>query len=114
MAATGQTSAVVLVAFRSHRNHAMSARTTSGCGKPAIYARALDVVPAKLRDAVARRARDAARRGRWFPHSGFIHLDSGPVRNWDLDSAGSDSDRAVIDARRARAPRKMVVNGPAR
>ena len=24
----------------------------------------------------------------WYPRSGFIHLDSGPVRNWDLDNDG--------------------------
>jgi hypothetical protein len=23
-----------------------------------------------------------------YPHSGFIHLDTGPVRNWDLDNEG--------------------------
>jgi hypothetical protein len=21
----------------------------------------------------------------WYPHSGFMHIDTGPVRNWDLD-----------------------------
>ena len=21
----------------------------------------------------------------WYPHSSFMHIDSGPVRNWDLD-----------------------------
>ena len=24
----------------------------------------------------------------WYPRSGFIHLDTGPVRNWDLDTGG--------------------------
>jgi hypothetical protein len=24
----------------------------------------------------------------WYPSSGFIHLDSGPVRNWTLDGHG--------------------------
>ena len=23
----------------------------------------------------------------WYPHSGFIHIDTGPVRNWTLDEA---------------------------
>ena len=26
----------------------------------------------------------------WYPHSGFFHIDSGPVRNWTLDGQGLD------------------------
>jgi hypothetical protein len=26
----------------------------------------------------------------WYPHSGFIHIDTGPVRNWTLDERGLD------------------------
>src|SRR5207247_1530207 len=91
MAATGQTSAIVLSAFRSHETNAMLARTTFGVAENSqhIYGRALDVqFAARLPDAVA--AARAMRRGGvgWYPHSGFIHLDTGPVRNWDLDSGG--------------------------
>jgi hypothetical protein len=41
-----------------------------------------------LPDAVA--VARAMRRGGvgWYPHSGFTHLDTGPVRNWDLDELG--------------------------
>jgi Bacterial protein of unknown function (DUF882) len=54
-----------------------------------IYGRALDVrFDTKLADAMAT-ARAMKRGGvGWYPHSGFIHLDSGPVRNWDLGAAG--------------------------
>jgi hypothetical protein len=24
----------------------------------------------------------------WYPHSGFIHIDTGPVRNWTLEESG--------------------------
>jgi hypothetical protein len=24
----------------------------------------------------------------WYPHSGFLHLHTGSVRNWDLDNDG--------------------------
>ena len=24
----------------------------------------------------------------WYPHSDFIHIDTGPVRNWTLDESG--------------------------
>jgi hypothetical protein len=26
----------------------------------------------------------------WYPHSDFIHLDSGPTRNWELDGGNFD------------------------
>ena len=91
MAETGQTSAVVLSAFRTPETNAMLARTTFGVAENSqhLYGRALDVrFPARLADAmtVAR----AMRRGGvgWYPHSGFIHLDTGPVHNWDLDEDG--------------------------
>jgi len=91
MAATGQTSAIVLSAFRSLETNAMLARTTFGVAENSqhICGRALDVrFPARLPDAVA--AARAMRRGGvgWYPHSGFMHLDTGPVRNWDLDDGG--------------------------
>ncbi len=91
MAATGQTSAVVLSAFRSLETNATLARTTFGVAENSqhIYGRALDVrFATRLPDAVA--AARAMQRGGvgWYPHSGFIHLDTGPVRNWDLDDRG--------------------------
>ena len=27
----------------------------------------------------------------WYPHSGFIHIDTGPVRNWTLDESGLEA-----------------------
>ena len=91
MVATGQTSAVVLSAFRTPETNAMLARTTFGVAENSqhLYGRAIDVrFPARLADAVD--AARAMRRGGvgWYPHSGFIHLDTGPVRNWDLDEDG--------------------------
>jgi len=35
----------------------------------------------------------------WYPHSGFIHIDTGPVRNWTLDARGLDG-LLVFDGRR--------------
>src|SRR6266513_321198 len=35
----------------------------------------------------------------WYPHSGFIHIDTGPVRNWTLDERGLDG-LLVFDGRR--------------
>jgi hypothetical protein len=31
----------------------------------------------------------------WYPQSRFIHLDSGPVRNWTLD--GRNFDHMIVD-----------------
>jgi uncharacterized protein YcbK (DUF882 family) len=118
MAATGQTSAVVLSAFRTHETNAMLARTTFGVAENSqhIYGRALDVrFATRLLDAV--KAARAMRRGGvgWYPHSGFIHLDTGPVRNWDLDERGlQDLLIARSSTPAGPTPRgKMVVNGPA-
>ena len=117
MAATGQTSALVLSAFRTRETNSMLARTTFGVAENSqhLYGRALDVrFPSRLADAVD--AARAMRRGGvgWYPHSGFIHLDTGPVRNWDLDDEGLQD---LLIARRA-APLgptqkgEMVVSGP--
>ena len=117
MAATGQTSAVVLSAFRSRETNAMLARTTFGVAENSqhIYGRALDVrFAGRLADAMS--VARAMRRGGvgWYPHSGFIHLDTGPVRNWDLDEDGLQD---LLMARRSMpiAPSgkgEMLVNGP--
>jgi uncharacterized protein YcbK (DUF882 family) len=91
MSAAGQTKAVVLSGFRSFETNEMLARTTFGVAEHSqhIYGRALDVHFDQRLDDAVRMAR-AMRRGGvgWYPHSGFIHLDAGPVRNWDLASDG--------------------------
>ena len=117
MAATGQTSAIVLSAFRTPETNAMLARTTFGVAENSqhLYGRALDVrFASRLADAMA--VARAMRRGGvgWYPHSGFIHLDTGPVRNWDLDSDGLQD--LLITARGTplapSAKGEMLVNGP--
>ncbi|HWB48975.1 MAG TPA: DUF882 domain-containing protein [Stellaceae bacterium] len=91
MRASGQSEAQVLSAYRSRATNEMLARTTFGVAENSqhIYGRALDVhFGARL--AAAMQAARAMQRGGvgWYPHSGFIHVDSGPVRNWDLDDSG--------------------------
>jgi uncharacterized protein YcbK (DUF882 family) len=117
MAATGQTSAVVLSGFRSRETNEMLARTTFGVAENSqhISGRALDVqFASRLPDAVA--VARAMRRGGvgWYPHSGFIHLDTGPVRNWDLDSGGLQDLLVASPATPGgRAPRgEMLAEGP--
>jgi uncharacterized protein YcbK (DUF882 family) len=118
MVATGQTRAIVLSAFSSLETTEMLARTTFGVAENSqhIQGRALDVrFEARLPDAVA--AARAMRRGGvgWYPHSGFMHLDTGPVRNWDLDNGGFQELLATPRSRVGPAPKgEMLVSGPGR
>jgi uncharacterized protein YcbK (DUF882 family) len=84
-------SATILSAYRTPETNAMLARTAFGVAENSqhLYGRALDVrFESRLQEAmlVAR----AMQRGGvgWYGRSGFIHIDTGPVRNWELDEAG--------------------------
>ncbi len=100
MEGVGATQATVLSAYRTRETNAMLARTNFGVADNSqhIFGRALDVhLGAKLEDAM--QAARAMQRGGvgWYPYSGFIHLDSGPVRNWTLD--GQNLDRLLLRLR---------------
>jgi uncharacterized protein YcbK (DUF882 family) len=89
--AVGATRATVLSGYRTPQTNAMLARSMLGVAERSqhLYGRALDVyLPARLEDAML--AARAMRRGGvgWYPNSNFIHLDSGPVRNWSLGGQG--------------------------
>jgi uncharacterized protein YcbK (DUF882 family) len=93
MDGVGATQATVLSAYRTRETNAMLARTTFGVADNSqhIYGRALDIrLGARLEEAM--QAARAMQRGGvgWYPYSGFIHLDSGPVRNWTLDGRNLD------------------------
>jgi uncharacterized protein YcbK (DUF882 family) len=91
MDAVNVQSASILSAYRTPETNARLARTTFGVAENSqhLYGRALDVhFGTRLADAM--QAARAMKRGGvgWYPHSGFLHIDTGPVRNWDLDEAG--------------------------
>ena len=91
--AVGESRATILSAYRTAETNAMLARTTFGVAEHSqhILGRALDLrLDSKI--AVAMNAARSMQRGGvgWYPHSGFIHIDSGPVRNWTLDETGLD------------------------
>ena len=91
MEAVGAPRATVLSAYRTVETNQLLARTTFGVAENSehLYGRALDVhFDARLEEAM--RAARAMRLGGvgWYPNSGFIHLDSGPVRNWTLEGHG--------------------------
>jgi uncharacterized protein YcbK (DUF882 family) len=87
----GAAKATVLSAYRTPETNAMLARTTFGVAENSqhLYGRALDIhFGPKLMEAMA--AAQMMRRGGvgWYPYSGFIHIDTGPVRSWRLDESG--------------------------
>ena len=91
--AVGESRATILSAYRTAETNAMLARTTFGVAEHSqhILGRALDLrLDSKI--AVAMNAARSMQRGGvgWYPYSGFIHIDSGPVRNWTLDETGLD------------------------
>lgn len=101
--AIGETEATILSAYRSPATNAMLARTNFGVADNSqhMYGRALDVrFHSKLPEAMGI-ARAMGRGGvGWYPQSGFIHIDTGPVRNWDFDEGGP----ALVTANDGPAP----------
>jgi len=91
MDSVGASRASVLSAYRTRETNEMLRRTTFGVAEHSqhIYGRAVDfTLSARLDDAMEM-ARAMQRGGiGWYPQSHFIHLDSGPVRNWTLEGAG--------------------------
>jgi uncharacterized protein YcbK (DUF882 family) len=103
MEATGVGEAAIFSAYRTRATNEMLARTTFGVAENSqhIFGRALDVhFGSRLAEAM--QAARAMRRGGvgWYPHSGFMHIDTGPVRNWDLDEGGLGS--LLFDGHRIR------------
>jgi uncharacterized protein YcbK (DUF882 family) len=84
----GETKATILSAYRTPETNAMLAKKGFKAAENSqhLYGRALDVhMSDKLADAM-KTARAMQRGGvGWYPHSNFMHIDTGPVRNWDLD-----------------------------
>src|SRR5262249_39747420 len=92
--AVGETKAAIPSAHCTAETNAMLARTTFGVAEHGqhILGRALDIrLESRLFDAMTR-AR-ATRRGgvSWYPHSGFIRIDTVPIRDWTLDERGLDN-----------------------
>src|SRR5207302_8789328 len=91
MQAVGQTRATILSAYRTPQTNQMLIKTGFGAAENSqhLYGRALDVhFGDKLAEAM--KAARAMQRGGvgWYPQATFMHIDTGPVRNWDLDRSG--------------------------
>jgi uncharacterized protein YcbK (DUF882 family) len=113
MDGVGAGRATVLSAYRTVATNRMLAKTTFGVADNSqhIYGRALDVrFDARLEDAMEQ-ARTMQRGGvGWYPRSRFIHLDTGPVRNWTLDGGGFDGLLSRLEALLAKSglPKHIV------
>src|SRR6266849_2423788 len=107
MDAVGATRATILSAYRTPETNAMLARTTFGVADNSqhLYGRALDVHLGARRDDAMKASRGMERGGvGWYPHSGFFHIDTGPVRNRDLEGRGLGS--LLVNGRRHRFSEK--------
>jgi len=109
--ATGQSSASVLSAYRTPETNARLRATMFGVAEKSqhLYGRAIDVSMDRLNDAETI-ARKMARGGvGWYPRSHFIHLDTGPLRNWEQDGMGlelllADRTRSALIVAERNAP----------
>jgi len=106
MDAVGESTASVLSGYRTPETNAWLRATHFGVAEHSqhMYGRAIDVSFGRLED-----AKTAARRMErggvgWYPRSHFIHLDTGPLRNWELDDSGFD----LLIARGIQSPVKVV------
>jgi uncharacterized protein YcbK (DUF882 family) len=110
MEAVGAIEATVLSAYRTRATNEMLARTTFGVADNSqhIYGRALDIyLPARL-DVAMETARAMQRGGvGWYPNSHFIHIDTGPLRNWDLGGEGFE--RLLFEMRELIARGELAV-----
>jgi uncharacterized protein YcbK (DUF882 family) len=107
MQSVGLSRATILSAYRTPETNAMLARQGF---KPVenslhLYGRALDVhFGDKLADAI-KAARGMQRGGvGWYPHASFMHIDTGPVRNWNIDK--KDNSTLLVGNRKIRFDRK--------
>lgn len=94
MDSVGAGRATVLSAYRTLATNRMLASTNFGVADNShhLYGRALDIrLETRLEEAMEK-ARAIQRGGvGWYPRSGFIHLDTGPVRSWTLEGRGFDN-----------------------
>jgi len=93
MAATGQRSATVLSAYRTRETNDKLKATTFGVAEQSqhLFGRAIDVTFDSQLSGTKTAALKMKRGGvGWYPQSEFIHLDSGPTRNWELNGGNFD------------------------
>ena len=121
MDASGVARATVLSAYRTPRTNAMLATKYFGVAEKSqhLAGRAVDVTLDSKLEKTAGIARTMSRGGvGWYPQSHFIHIDSGPVRNWTVDAtmqARAKAANGKPGSTQASAPAEdFLVNKPKR
>jgi uncharacterized protein YcbK (DUF882 family) len=92
----GETRATVLSAYRTPHTNAMLASRYFGVAEKSqhLAGRAIDVTLDSRLEKTAGLARSMSRGGvGWYPQSHFIHLDTGPVRNWTMTASMAERSR---------------------
>lgn len=87
---SGVASATVLSAYRTPQTNAKLATKYFGVAEKSqhLAGRAIDITLDRRLEKTAGLARTMSRGGvGWYPQSHFIHLDSGPVRHWTVESS---------------------------
>ncbi len=85
----GQKHATVLSGYRTKKTNDMLATRIFGVAEKSkhLEGRAIDITLDSNLSPAAKIARKMARGGvGWYPDNHFIHLDSGPIRNWTIDN----------------------------
>jgi uncharacterized protein YcbK (DUF882 family) len=97
-----QQRATILSAYRTHKTNRMLASRLFGVAEKSqhLAGRALDITLDSNLKSAATVARKMTRGGvGWYPHSHFIHLDSGPIRNWTIDFSDGDNVLASVKSK---------------
>lgn len=93
MEAVGQSKATILSAFRTPETNAKLAAAGLGVAEHSqhLLGRAVDVTFASRLPDAHRKALELKRGGvGWYPRSFFLHLDTGPVRSWEMYGGNLD------------------------
>lgn len=97
-----QHSATILSAYRTPKTNRMLASRIFGVAEKSqhLAGRALDITLDSNLKSAATVARKMTRGGvGWYPQSHFIHLDSGPIRNWTIDDSDGGNVLASVKAK---------------
>lgn len=115
---SGVTGATVLSAYRTPQTNAKLATKYFGVAEKSqhLAGRAIDITLDRRLEKTAGLAKTLSRGGvGWYPQSRFIHLDSGPVRNWTVDSkpqtrdgARSNPDDVTVSSLLEKKPRRPL------
>lgn len=91
LAAVGANKATVLSAYRTEATNRMLATRIFGVAEKSqhVVGRAIDITIDKGLSKAAVAARTLKKGGvGWYPDSHFLHIDSGPIRNWQMGGVG--------------------------